>query len=279
MRTGGSRRLMMRRIRCYVRRWVWLPRFRARHHSDLARRAPVGPVNLKTQPGASKVPGPRGPRLDAPHPAEGARHPGEKRARGPPGGPDAPPPASRRDGGPACGPASRRARRPFPRCADARTRPPPASRRPWFAPAVVLHPSSSWRSSFSGSPRTGPRLRGTPPLPLHRTHVQSGTALQSGYQPRHKRSNVPALTALDLCPSRATMRWEMVMPHLSPQTLTQAEQRAILRATRCNPRDHLIYSLALGTGLRLAEIVGLNVGDVYPRGKAPEPCPAQARDR
>src|SRR5262245_21718476 len=53
------------------------------------------------------------------------------------------------------------------------------------------------------------------------------------------------------------------MPHLSPQTLTQAEQRSILRATAKNPRDHLIYSLALGTGLRLAEIVGLNVGDVY----------------
>ena len=27
--------------------------------------------------------------------------------------------------------------------------------------------------------------------------------------------------------------------------------------------DHVIYSLALGTGLRLAEIVGLNVGDVF----------------
>jgi site-specific recombinase XerC len=53
------------------------------------------------------------------------------------------------------------------------------------------------------------------------------------------------------------------MPHLSPQTLTQGEQRAILRATARNPRDHLIYSLALGTGLCLAEIVGLNVGDVY----------------
>ncbi len=53
------------------------------------------------------------------------------------------------------------------------------------------------------------------------------------------------------------------MPYLSPQTLTLAEQRAILRATACNSRDHLIYSLALGTGLRLAEIVGLNVGDVY----------------
>jgi site-specific recombinase XerC len=53
------------------------------------------------------------------------------------------------------------------------------------------------------------------------------------------------------------------MPHLSPPTLTRAEQRAILRATAGNARDHLIYSLALGTGLRLAEIVGLNVGDVY----------------
>ena len=29
------------------------------------------------------------------------------------------------------------------------------------------------------------------------------------------------------------------------------------------PRDHLVYVLALGTGLRLAEIVGLNVGDAY----------------
>ncbi len=45
-------------------------------------------------------------------------------------------------------------------------------------------------------------------------------------------------------------------------------QRAILRATARNRRDHLIYCLALGTGLRLAEIVGLNVGDVYtPAGK------------
>src|SRR5256885_17011137 len=58
------------------------------------------------------------------------------------------------------------------------------------------------------------------------------------------------------------------MPHLSPQTLTHGEQKAILRATAANLRDHLIYSLALGTGRRLAEIVGLNVGDVYtPEGK------------
>ena len=62
------------------------------------------------------------------------------------------------------------------------------------------------------------------------------------------------------------------MPHLSPPTLTEDEVRAILAATAANPRDHLIYSLALGTGLRLAEIVGLNVGDVY----APDGTPRSA---
>jgi site-specific recombinase XerC len=59
------------------------------------------------------------------------------------------------------------------------------------------------------------------------------------------------------------------MPHLSPQTLTHSEQKSILHATARNPRDHLIYSLALGTGLRLAEIVGLNVGDVYIDDRSP----------
>src|SRR2546428_8828486 len=53
------------------------------------------------------------------------------------------------------------------------------------------------------------------------------------------------------------------MPHLSPPTLTEGEVRAIFAATISNPRDHVIYSMALGTGLRLAEIVGLNVGDVF----------------
>jgi integrase len=52
------------------------------------------------------------------------------------------------------------------------------------------------------------------------------------------------------------------VPHLSPTTLTTDEQRLILRVTAGNVRDHTIISLALGTGLRLAEIVGLNVGDV-----------------
>ena len=53
------------------------------------------------------------------------------------------------------------------------------------------------------------------------------------------------------------------MSHLSPTTITSDEQSLILRATQPNLRDHLIISLALGTGLRLAEIVGLDVGDVY----------------
>jgi integrase len=53
------------------------------------------------------------------------------------------------------------------------------------------------------------------------------------------------------------------MSHLSPTTLTTDEQRLILRATASNVRDHTIISLALGTGLRLAEVVGLDVGDVF----------------
>jgi integrase len=60
------------------------------------------------------------------------------------------------------------------------------------------------------------------------------------------------------------------VPHLSPTTLTTDEQRLILRATAGNVRDHTIISLALGTGLRLAEIVGLNVGDVF----APDGTPS-----
>jgi len=53
------------------------------------------------------------------------------------------------------------------------------------------------------------------------------------------------------------------MPYLSPPTLTKAEQQTLLRASSIHPRDHLVFSLALGTGLRLSEIVGLNVGDVF----------------
>ncbi len=60
------------------------------------------------------------------------------------------------------------------------------------------------------------------------------------------------------------------MPHLSPTTLTQAEQKLILRATAKHQRDHIIISMALGTGLRLSELVGLNVGDVYAPAGTPK---------
>ncbi len=58
------------------------------------------------------------------------------------------------------------------------------------------------------------------------------------------------------------------MTHLSPQSLTADELQALLRASAGSLRDHLIFSLALGTGLRLSELVGLNVGDLYfPNGQ------------
>jgi site-specific recombinase XerC len=53
------------------------------------------------------------------------------------------------------------------------------------------------------------------------------------------------------------------MAYLSPPTLTKAEQQSLLEVSSLHARDHLIFSLALGTGLRLSEIVGLNVGDVF----------------
>ena len=53
------------------------------------------------------------------------------------------------------------------------------------------------------------------------------------------------------------------MSHLSPQSLTADELQALLRVTADHPRDHIIFSLALGTGLRLGELVGLVVGDLY----------------
>ena len=61
----------------------------------------------------------------------------------------------------------------------------------------------------------------------------------------------------------------VVMPcsHRGPETMTAAEQAALLWATAEEPRDHVLYSMALGTGLRLSELVGLNVGDVSPDGR------------
>ncbi len=55
----------------------------------------------------------------------------------------------------------------------------------------------------------------------------------------------------------------------SPKTLTKDEQRRLLRAVRDqgSARGRALLSLALGTGLRLRELRGLNVGDVSPDGR------------
>ena len=55
----------------------------------------------------------------------------------------------------------------------------------------------------------------------------------------------------------------------APETMTAAEQAALLLASAAHsvPRDHVLYSMALGTGLRLSELLGLNVGDVSTDGR------------
>lgn len=55
-----------------------------------------------------------------------------------------------------------------------------------------------------------------------------------------------------------------------PRTLTETEQARLLKTTgehRDGYRDHVLFSLALGTGLRESELVALDVGDVSPDGK------------
>ncbi|MBI3073661.1 MAG: tyrosine-type recombinase/integrase, partial [Deltaproteobacteria bacterium] len=55
-----------------------------------------------------------------------------------------------------------------------------------------------------------------------------------------------------------------------PRTLTEIEQARLLKVTgehRSGFRDHVLFAVALGTGLRVAEIVALDVGDVSPDGK------------
>ena len=57
----------------------------------------------------------------------------------------------------------------------------------------------------------------------------------------------------------------------APSTLTSQEQGRLLEITARDPealRDHMLIAVALGTGLRLHEILALNVGDVVrPDGK------------
>lgn len=55
----------------------------------------------------------------------------------------------------------------------------------------------------------------------------------------------------------------------APRTLTEREQRSLLKVTgehRAGFRDHVLYAMALGTGLREHELVGLDVGDVFDAG-------------
>lgn len=59
------------------------------------------------------------------------------------------------------------------------------------------------------------------------------------------------------------------MPCIAPRTLTQAEQELVLRVTAGHPRDHAIISIALGTGLRLAELVALDVADLFTEAGEP----------
>jgi site-specific recombinase XerC len=53
-----------------------------------------------------------------------------------------------------------------------------------------------------------------------------------------------------------------------PKSLTKREERDLLRAVRTRgcPRDRAILTVALGTGLRLRELAGLNVRDVCSEG-------------
>src|SRR3989442_15998433 len=64
-------------------------------------------------------------------------------------------------------------------------------------------------------------------------------------------------------------RMPMFPSFRAPETMTATEQALLLRATAAHPapRDHVLYSMALGTGLRLRELLGLNVGDVSPDGR------------
>jgi integrase len=52
---------------------------------------------------------------------------------------------------------------------------------------------------------------------------------------------------------------------LAPKTLTLEEQTKLLRETARSVddlRDHMLFAMALGSGLRVGELVALDVGDV-----------------
>lgn len=52
----------------------------------------------------------------------------------------------------------------------------------------------------------------------------------------------------------------------APRTLAEREQLLLLKVTgehRAGFRDHVLYAMALGTGLREHELAALDVGDVF----------------
>lgn len=70
---------------------------------------------------------------------------------------------------------------------------------------------------------------------------------------------------------------------LPPRTLTEGEQRALLKVSGEHARgfrDHIIFSVALGTALREHEILALDVGDVFgPDGTARRRVPLRVFKR
>ena len=62
-----------------------------------------------------------------------------------------------------------------------------------------------------------------------------------------------ATAATRIAPFKIGCQKASGVQHLSPTTLTNAEQRAILQATAGHAWDHLIFPVALGTGLRLPD--------------------------
>ena len=57
----------------------------------------------------------------------------------------------------------------------------------------------------------------------------------------------------------------MFLTFRAPETMTAAEQARLLRVTAAHedPRDHVLYSMALGTGLRLRELLGVEELEDY----------------
>ncbi len=63
----------------------------------------------------------------------------------------------------------------------------------------------------------------------------------------------------------------MIASWRAPETMTADEQARLLKATAAHddPRDHVLYSMALGNGLRLRELLGLKRGRRQP-GRPPD---------